>query len=322
MLRSVLVLIALFMLPSIVGIDVAYGQNPKQTKKRKKKSKKQKQPKDEAIPYDPNEQPDSDGDGVPNYYDHCPGTPKGETVTTFGCPPDTDRDGVFDSEDGCPNEAGPKYNNGCPYGDRDNDGILDKNDMCPDKAGPGRFYGCPDTDSDGLPDHKDDCPDVKGLPKLKGCPKAAEDTDNDGIMNAHDKCPLVAGVPENKGCPEMKKEDLDKIKEAFKNLLFEPTSDVIKSTSFNSLEKLGEVMLDNPGCSLSLEGHTDSVGDDDENQDLSERRAASVKTFLVQYGVASSRISTAGYGESKPVDSNDTTEGKRHNRRVEMKISF
>ncbi len=322
MLKSILVLIALFMLPSIVGVDVAYGQNPKQTKKRKKKSKKQKKPEDEPIAYEPNKQHDDDGDGVPNYYDHCPGTQKGETVTTFGCPPDTDRDGLFDYEDGCPDVAGPKYNKGCPYGDRDNDGILDKNDMCPDKGGPGRFYGCPDTDGDGLPDHKDDCPDVYGLAKMKGCPKAAEDTDNDGIMNAQDKCPLVAGVPENKGCPEMKKEDLDKIKEAFNNLLFESGEDVIKSSSFASLEKLGEVLLDNEGVDLALEGHTDNQGDEDENWDLSDRRAKAVKQFLVDYGVSGSRISAKGFGESKPVDSNDTSSGRKNNRRVEMKIKF
>lgn len=321
-LRNVLVLITLFMLPSIVGVDVAYSQNPKQTKKRKQKSKKQKKPKDEPIEYSPNDQPDSDGDGVPNYYDHCPNTQKGETVTTFGCPPDSDKDGIFDYKDPCPEEYGPKVNNGCPYGDKDNDGLLDKNDMCPDKAGPKRFYGCPDTDGDGVPDHKDDCPTVSGLVKLKGCAKAAEDSDNDGIMNADDKCPLVAGVPENKGCPEMKKEDLDKIKEAFENLLFESGKDVIKESSYASLEKLAQVMLDNAGVDLSLEGHTDSQGDDDDNLDLSDRRAKAVKQFLVDYGVSSNRISAKGFGETQPVDSNDSASGRKHNRRVEMKIKF
>lgn len=308
--------------PSLMNINVAYSQNPKQTKKRKQKSKKKKKPSGEAIPYEPDKQADSDGDGVPDYYDHCPNTPNGEKVTTFGCPPDTDGDGIFDYLDDCPNEYGPKQNKGCPYGDRDNDGILDKNDMCPDKAGPKKFYGCPDTDGDGLPDHKDDCPDVPGLPKLKGCKKAAEDTDNDGIVNSQDKCPLVAGVPENKGCPEMKKEDLDKIKEAFENLLFESGKDIIKSSSYESLEKLGQVMLDNEGVDLDLEGHTDNQGDDDANLDLSDRRAKAVKQFLVDYGVSESRISAKGFGETRPVDTNDTSDGRKHNRRVEMKIKF
>ena len=73
---------------------------------------------------------------------------------------------------------------------------------------------------------------------------------------------------------------------------------------------------------LSLEGHTDNVGDDDANLQLSKDRAASVKQYLKDAGISSSRITSEGYGETKPVDSNDTADGRKHNRRVEMNIKY
>ncbi len=299
-----------------------YAQNPRQTKKHKKAAKKKSKPSKEPIPYARSRKRDNDGDGVPNFYDHCPYTAKGEHVTTFGCPPNADGDALFDYEDDCPNEKGPKANKGCPYGDKDGDGILDKNDMCPDKAGPRKWNGCPDTDGDGIVDYQDKCPNEPGMKGLKGCPKQAEDTDKDGLLDHEDKCPFVAGEASNEGCPEFTAEEKRLLQAAFENLLFESGSDVIKHSSYESLNGLAEVMIHNEAAKLSLEGHTDNVGDGAKNMQLSKDRAASVRKYLIEGGVEGSRITANGYGETKPVDSNDTANGRKHNRRVEMNLGF
>lgn len=311
-----------FLLITSVQYDVA-AQNPKRTKHYKKRNKKKKKPSDEKIDYKPS-QKDTDGDGVANYYDHCPNTPKGQVVTTFGCPPDRDKDGFPDSEDPCPDDWGPKDNDGCPYLDKDKDGILDKDDECPDVAGERRFLGCPDTDGDGIQDSKDKCPKVRGVTP-DGCPQelqANSDRDNDGIPDFKDSCPDQPGVPANKGCPEMTPEEKEAIKAAFENLLFETGKDIIKKHSYESLRELAKVMQHNQGAYLKLEGHTDNVGDDAANMDLSQRRADAVRDFLVNEGVKYDHVTPIGYGETRPVDSNDTVEGRKHNRRVEMIIEY
>jgi len=77
--------------------------------------------------------------------------------------------------------------------------------------------------------------------------------------------------------------------------------------------------LFNPSMNILIEGHTDNLGDDFQNQKLSEQRAQSVKTYLIGKGISASRITTVGYGETQPRDSNATTNGRYRNRRVEIK---
>ena len=77
----------------------------------------------------------------------------------------------------------------------------------------------------------------------------------------------------------------------------------------------------NPGVAVEIAGHTDSDGDAEYNQDLSDRRANAVRDYLISRGVSGSRLSAAGYGESQPVADNATVEGKAQNRRVELRIS-
>ena len=112
------------------------------------------------------------------------------------------------------------------------------------------------------------------------------------------------------------------MKKAFDNLLFETGKDVIVGSSFNSLDELSKIMKQYPDAQLRLEGHTDNVGDDASNMDLSKRRAASVERYLEQKGVEHQRISSEGYGETKPKSTNDTPAGRTLNRRVEMIISY
>ncbi|MFN3405731.1 MAG: OmpA family protein [Cytophagaceae bacterium] len=295
------------------------AQNPKQTKKRVKAAKKNKDKKRDPYQIDWHDK-DSDGDGVPDGRDKCLHTPKGEPVTPFGCPYDVDFDGVYDYEDECKDQPGPKENKGCPWGDRDGDGITDNKDDCPDTPGLAKFRGCPDTDGDGIQDKDDNCPKERGTAQYKGCPPPFIDTDGDGVSDYDDLCMRVPGLKSNKGCPEVKPEEKKALEEAFKNLLFETNSDVIVSSSFESLNKLASVLINNPKNKIHLEGHTDNVGDDNANMDLSQRRAESVKNYLVKRGVQADRISTAGFGETRPVATNDTDEGRHKNRRVEMNI--
>ncbi len=103
------------------------------------------------------------------------------------------------------------------------------------------------------------------------------------------------------------------------DLYFDFNSDAIRQESDSTLRDIAEVMRRNPDWKLSIEGHTDAVASDRYNVELSGRRAAAVKTALTgQYDIAGDRLATAGYGESRPQDRNDTLEGRARNRRVEL----
>lgn len=296
---------------------ISFAQNPKQMKKHKKVAKSKQKAYKEPLTYDPT-RGDKDGDGISDYADHCPNTPKGVAVTPFGCPIDRDFDGTVDTLDACVDVPGPKNNKGCPWPDTDGDGILDNEDACPTIPGIPEYKGCPDRDGDGILDSEDKCPDVYGVAKFKGCP----DTDNDGIADSEDKCPTVWGTIENKGCPPIKKEEQQAIQDAFDNLLFETGKAVIKNSSFVSLDKLAEVMKNNPQAKLKIEGHTDNVGDDDANQKLSDDRARAVKDYLEKKGAKWNQITSEGFGENRPVADNHSESGRRKNRRVEFILTY
>ena len=105
------------------------------------------------------------------------------------------------------------------------------------------------------------------------------------------------------------------------DLLFETDKSELKAGAFNNLSKLSAFLTQYPDRTLAIEGHTDSVGNDDYNQSLSERRANAVKSFLVSQGISSNRINTLGKGENFPVASNDSSSGRQLNRRVEVIIA-
>jgi OOP family OmpA-OmpF porin len=101
------------------------------------------------------------------------------------------------------------------------------------------------------------------------------------------------------------------------NVFFEFNSDKILSQYYTDLDKLGDVLTRRAEYRFEIEGHTDSTGTDDYNQVLSERRAASVKQYLVQkFSLAPQRLLVKGYGENKPIATNNTEEGRGKNRRV------
>jgi outer membrane protein OmpA-like peptidoglycan-associated protein len=105
------------------------------------------------------------------------------------------------------------------------------------------------------------------------------------------------------------------------DVLFDTGQSTLRSGAREKLAKISGIVLAHPGLKLEVEGHTDSVGTDDYNQILSEKRAASVRDFLVQQGVNSSTITARGFGKSQPIASNDNATGRQQNRRVEMVVS-
>ena len=256
---------------------------------------------------------DTDGDGVYDKDDACPETAGPKELN--GCP-DTDGDGVLDKDDACVDVAGLVEFQGCP--DTDGDGIADKDDACPEVAGLKSMNGCPDTDGDGITDKSDKCPTVKGPKENGGCPWP--DTDGDGVLDKDDKCPDVKGTVANNGCPEMSEEQIIKLNAYAKTILFNSGKSTFKQETFAVLQSITAILKEFPNSKFSIEGHTDSDGKDAMNQKLSEDRAGAVKDYLIENGIASDRLTSIGFGESKPIDTNKTAKGKANNRRVEVKL--
>jgi outer membrane protein OmpA-like peptidoglycan-associated protein len=102
---------------------------------------------------------------------------------------------------------------------------------------------------------------------------------------------------------------------------FDTARYTIRPDDREKLAKISGILLTQPDLTLEIEGHTDDVGSTEYNQTLSEERAGSVKDFLVQQGIPPARITAKGFGESQPVASNDTAEGRQLNRRVDMIVS-
>ncbi len=256
---------------------------------------------------------DRDDDGIIDAEDACPDV-KG--IALFqGCP-DTDGDGIQDSADACIDEPGTPEMNGCP--DQDGDGVADKDDACIDVAGLPALQGCPDADGDGVADNNDDCPTVKGDKANKGCPWP--DTDGDKVLDKDDKCPTVAGTVANNGCPEVSEDTMKKLNDYAKTILFDTAKASFQKQTYPVLQAMVAILKEYPTAKFALEGHTDSDGKDAMNLQLSKDRAAAVRTYLIDNGIAADRLTSEGFGEAKPIASNKTKAGKAQNRRVEVKL--
>ena len=238
---------------------------------------------------------DTDGDGVPDRKDKCPNTPPGRTVDETGCELDSDGDGVVDGLDQCPNTpAGTEVDErGCP----------------PDQ----------DTDGDGVPDKRDQCPDTPAgvAVDADGCPL---DSDGDGVPDYLDKCPgseAGAKVDEH-GCYI----ELEEAVTIDLNIEFDTNSSEIRPSEYGEIDSVVTFLRQYPTANAVIEGHTDSDGAANYNQALSERRARAVYDYLIsEAGIPSARLNWAGFGETRPVASNDTVEGKQRNRRVSAVVS-
>ncbi|SHG21913.1 Thrombospondin type 3 repeat-containing protein [Flavobacterium micromati] len=262
---------------------------------------------------------DADNDGVGDRKDICANTPAGVSVDENGCPLDKDKDGVADYLDKCPDVAGLASLNGCP--DLDKDGVTDSADKCPDTKSGTKVdaTGCPmDTDNDGVENGIDNCPDVAGSASLNGCP----DEDGDGVADNDDRCPTEKGTIENKGCPEIAKKDIERITYLGSKIFFENNSAKLKVGSLVQLDELLAIINKYDASNLTIEGHADSNGSDALNLELSQKRTESVKEYLTQKGIAETRITAIGFGETKPIATNSTVLGRAKNRRVELKMSY
>lgn len=257
--------------------------------------------------------PDSDGDGVADKDDKCPAAAGAKNLQ--GCP-DNDGDGIPDDVDECPDVRGLRSLNGCP--DSDGDGVADFKDKCPEEAGIAANQGCPDfdADGDGVVDREDACPQKAGLRKFNGCP----DSDGDGLEDSKDKCPNTPGSIQNNGCPDLKPEEKEVLNLAVRNVQFETAKATLKSESFAVLDQIVDLMKKYPDYHLDMKGYTDDVGNAAANQSLSEARAESCLTYIASKGINKKRMTAKGLGETNPVASNDTVEGRSRNRRVEFDL--
>ena len=105
------------------------------------------------------------------------------------------------------------------------------------------------------------------------------------------------------------------------NILFELNSSYLTDAAHGKLKELAAALKKHSYSAIQIDGHTDNTGTDDYNKWLSERRAESVKKYMESLGIPAARMQTEGYGESKPLASNDTAQGQARNRRVEVIIS-
>lgn len=141
------------------------------------------------------------------------------------------------------------------------------------------------------------------------------DSDGDGIIDNKDNCPNTpAGVRvDGEGCPLGGVVALD-------GVTFEFNGDRLRPDAATILNDASEVLARYPEMLVEVAGHTDSIGGDAYNQTLSQRRAESVRQYLVNKGISAERLTAVGYGESEPRATNDTEEGRELNRRVELRI--
>jgi type IX secretion system PorP/SprF family membrane protein len=245
-------------------------------------------------------QRDRDKDGVLDEFDDCPKIPG--LLALKGCP-DKDKDGIKDSEDECPEEFGLRINNGCP--DKDSDGVVDKNDECPEVPGLPRFKGCPDTDGDGLQDAYDDCPTERGPAINHGCPKGASNVDT--VYADADTVYITI-------------DNTSDLHQAFKEVKFESNKYILTTPSKLVLNEVSTYLSDKKVLNIYMIGHTDSQDTDDFNMELSKNRVTTVQNYLVNKGIEKSRIRIFWKGETDPIATNNTEEGREKNRRVELII--
>ena len=157
---------------------------------------------------------------------------------------------------------------------------------------------------------------VPTAPVTIEAPPVDVDSDNDGVPDGKDKCPqtLAGAKVDAEGCVQEEQTI------SLPNIEFEPASTVLAAGGKDNLEKVVSFLQNQAGVKIDVFGHTDSQGKDAYNQKLSDGRAKSVMDYLVSRGIAAERLSSKGFGETQPIASNETKEGRAKNRRVELLI--
>jgi len=231
---------------------------------------------------------DTDRDGVPDVSDRCPQSDPGVVVDSSGCERDADSDGIVNSRDRCPDTpAGVEVDSlGCRI-DSDRDGVTNSVDQCPDTVAGAQVdpVGC-ELDDDG-----------------------------DLVVNRLDHCPNTAvGVRVDiHGCEIRDVIELPGVNFASNSDLLLPGAEQVLADAVATLTKYPELIVE-------VAGHTDSDGAADFNLGLSERRAKTVRDYLIVGGVNEAKLSVRGLGESQPISDNESSQGKAQNRRVELRI--
>ena len=231
---------------------------------------------------------DSDGDGIADGADRCPGSAPGVKVDANGCEPDDDKDGVVNSQDRCPDSApGAKVDAaGCEL-DGDKDGVVDSQDKCPSTPAGVKV-------------------------DARGCEL---DSDGDGIVDGKDQCPgTQAGVKvDNKGCELQATIKLE-------GVTFTNNSARLQPSSVAILDDAAEILRRHADLKIEVAGHTDNRGNRAYNVRLSQQRAEAVKQYLIDHGVNAANLSAKGYGPGTPIADNASASGRAANRRVELRI--
>jgi OOP family OmpA-OmpF porin len=246
---------------------------------------------------------DGDGDEVVDRFDNCLTTAPGVVVNTLGCGLDTDADGVFDGLDDCEGTPiGATVDRlGCPS-DEDGDGVLDGLDVANDTP-PGALV------------------DAQGQ---------HFDTDGDGVWDGLDHCndtPLGAAIDEN-GCSNDPLEEklLRGEPIVVANVEFEGTTSAIEPLSYHYINKAAQLIerwtgnADDPRL-IEIGVYTDGIGSEEYNRDLTQRRADALRTYMLEnfLGMGANNLVAVGYGESRAIASDQTEEGRRINRRIEVR---
>lgn len=231
---------------------------------------------------------DDDGDGVINSLDHCLNTAKHAPVDINGCDLDTDGDKVADYKDAC--RGTPKGvevdERGCGLDD-DHDGIANYRDRCANTP--------PDISVDG-----------------NGC---EWDSDGDGVADSKDQC---AGTPpglavEPMGCILVQVVTLEGVN-------FQTGSHMLNDGARTVLDSVAETLKRHPKLRVEIGGHTDDTGPVAINEELSLQRAQEAHDYLVQHGVSREIMTVKGYSSEQPKANNESDDGRKQNRRVEMRI--
>lgn len=282
--------------------------------------------------------PDRDGDGIIDMKDDCPNQ-KGSTVFN-GCP-DTDEDGIMDKNDDCPTQKGLAIDNGCPPKDTDSDGITDREDKCPNVAGILSNGGCPEikveeavsaaTNSNQTTSTTTNSVTFSNVQISSDAVVVGRYIDYSSAQNLPkgsiykgkgvevDPKTLITSTV-NVGNETMSSEETEVFNEALYGIQFETGSAVLTSNSYTILNRVYQIMQRRNSFNFEIGGHTDNTGNSVANQKLSEARAKAVYAYLIKKGIATTRLTYVGYGDTNPVADNGSPAGRAKNRRVQFVI--
>lgn len=210
-----------------------------------------------------------------------------------------------------------KASQGIQQDDSDQDGVANVFDQCistPLGINVDENGCAVDTDFDGIADYQDQC--LNTAPEIavdnEGCP---QDLDNDGIADFQDNCAdsQTGALVDQFGCAMQ----VSELAPDLSDVIFATGSVIPNNSQLNEIEALATFLQRYENTVATIEGHTDSTGDAQFNAQLSEKRAKSIQKILIeQFNVAPERLKAIGYGESRPIASNTTAEGRAKNRRV------